>query len=225
MFIDEYERFFAQQEGLRQFIWSLIPAGSQNLIDLGCKRGNVTSKYSDKVDRVTALDRDLPAVSLAKQRYPEIKFLVARIEELPIKDHSFELAIISEVLHRIDQAETVIDELYRILVPGGLLILSLPHKRTRYHLDIEALLRGRFRLKRIYYRGTPFYPYYAKMLWYLTLVAQCLYDQRWRGDLLERGLIRVYRLLSWPFKRLMQLDFSLSLGRYSHNLIIKARRI
>jgi SAM-dependent methyltransferase len=50
--------------------------------------------------------------------------LVARAEQLPIGDGSFDLVVCVHALHHIDRPVRAIDEMARVLAPGGRLVLE-----------------------------------------------------------------------------------------------------
>jgi SAM-dependent methyltransferase len=52
--------------------------------------------------------------------------IVARGEQLPLRDDSFDLIICTQVLEYVEEPRTVIGEIHRVLKPGGFLLLSAP---------------------------------------------------------------------------------------------------
>jgi SAM-dependent methyltransferase len=50
--------------------------------------------------------------------------LVARAEQLPLPDESFDLVVCIHALHHIDRPVRAIDEMARVLAPGGRLVLE-----------------------------------------------------------------------------------------------------
>ncbi len=50
--------------------------------------------------------------------------LVARAEQLPLEDASFDLVVCVHALHHIDRPRRAIDEMARVLAPGGRLVLE-----------------------------------------------------------------------------------------------------
>lgn len=197
----DYEDFFAREERLRRLIFQWIPEEGPNLIDLGCKTGNITAQYRNKSKAVIGLDQDYRAVWVAKRNCSGVKFLVGKIEELPLKAGSFHALVISQVLGYIEDPRRALGEISRVLRPGGILILSVPHggrwgqvlnpgnirsmwenKRLRpsrplhgtsYSLtSLKELLEGEFTIERAYRGGTILYPYLAKMLGVLVRLAR-----------------------------------------------------
>lgn len=70
---------------------------------------------------------------------------VAKVDELPFKDQAFELVTNTAVLMYVDDHIKVLNELYRVVKPGGYLILTLDNKR-----DLADLVDVPMRLKRLF---------------------------------------------------------------------------
>jgi ubiquinone/menaquinone biosynthesis C-methylase UbiE len=79
--------------------------------------------------------------------------VAASLTEIPIKSSSFDLVLCSEVLEHIADDEAALDELCRVLAPGGWLLISVPtppavydhnHVREGYTVaDLTSRLRDR----------------------------------------------------------------------------------
>jgi SAM-dependent methyltransferase len=52
--------------------------------------------------------------------------IVASLDDLPVRDASFDAALCTEVLEHVRHPETVVAELARVLVPGGQLCVTVP---------------------------------------------------------------------------------------------------
>lgn len=59
---------------------------------------------------------------------PTPHFGVANGQHLPFADHSFDVVICSEVLEHIEPYAEVLEELKRVLKPGGQLVVSVPRQ-------------------------------------------------------------------------------------------------
>ena len=79
--------------------------------------------------------------------------VAASLTNIPITSASFEFVLCSEVLEHIDDDASALDELCRVLVPGGWLLISVPtppavydpnHVREGYlAADLTRMLRDR----------------------------------------------------------------------------------
>jgi ubiquinone/menaquinone biosynthesis C-methylase UbiE len=56
--------------------------------------------------------------------------LVANGEELPFQDSSFDIVTAMGVLHHTPNIDKAIEEIYRVLKPGGKIVLMLYHKNS-----------------------------------------------------------------------------------------------
>ena len=107
------------------------------ILDIGCGNG----RHMGEVIRLkgvyaTGVDININDILEAKIRLRDLErfgcgqgkwgFNVAKITQLPFKDHSFDVVICSEVLEHIVDEETAVSEITRVLKPGRFLALSVP---------------------------------------------------------------------------------------------------
>jgi SAM-dependent methyltransferase len=82
----------------------------------------------DHAHTVHGIDVAAESVSGARNRYPELKTICADVRKLPLKNHQFDLIVSNSTLdhfHTKGEIEKGLRELFRILKPGGELIISL----------------------------------------------------------------------------------------------------
>jgi ubiquinone/menaquinone biosynthesis C-methylase UbiE len=60
------------------------------------------------------------------------RFLNASATSLPLESASIDVACVSSLLHEVDQPEVVVDEIYRVLKPGGKVLAVTP---ARFDID------------------------------------------------------------------------------------------
>jgi SAM-dependent methyltransferase len=90
---------------------------SGDLLDNGCGNAPFAAWYRPLVDRVVTLDAaPLPTVDV-----------VAFADELPFADGSFDTILATEVLEHVTDAERAVADAYRVLRPGGHLIVTVPY--------------------------------------------------------------------------------------------------
>ena len=119
-----------------------------DLVEFGCGTGFYTQVLASKANRVVASDVSRGMLELAKEQLKatNVTFRAENCQKSSLPDAAFDTAFLSLVIHFTDPDKTLA-EMYRILKPGGMLILA--------NLDPQALnALDRFRcLIRIVYRG------------------------------------------------------------------------
>ncbi|ADC66505.1 Methyltransferase type 11 [Ferroglobus placidus DSM 10642] len=105
------------------------------ILDVGCNDGRFTDYYYKTALRemkkpfVVGLDIALKTPSVVVSQ--NIHFLKADARNLSLKDESFDLIISTEVIEHFIEGEQFIRECYRVLKPGGILLLTTPN-RSRF---------------------------------------------------------------------------------------------
>lgn len=130
-------------------------------VDLGCGEGHLTLEIARFSRSVTAVDNRPAALARARKLVESgqgaaVRFRRADIARTGLRARSFDLAVLSQTLHHAEDPAAVVAEAWRLLAPGGrLLVLDLlPHTEEwvrgrlgHRHLgfaqvDLEGLLVG-----------------------------------------------------------------------------------
>jgi ArsR family transcriptional regulator len=96
--------------------------------DLGAGEGTLAQLLAQRAEKVIAVDLSPKMVefgqALAIQNgLSNLEYRLGDIEDPPIEDRSLDLAILSQALHHAEHPQRAIDAAYRILKPGGRLIV------------------------------------------------------------------------------------------------------
>ena len=104
----------------------------QTILDLGCGTGHFASflKEAYPEAHIIGLDKSYGMLKQAQHKQKEDEFsqvhwLGGQAESLPFRDHSFELVYSNLMLHWSADFSATLNELRRLLKPGGLLLFSL----------------------------------------------------------------------------------------------------
>lgn len=110
------EKVFRYRAVEKRIVGSRPGAG---ILDVGCGPGDNLTRLLRYGGHARGVDPDFERVGKAALIAPA---LVARGEELPWTDQSFEMVYISHVLHHATDLGAVLKEAHRVLAPGGLLM-------------------------------------------------------------------------------------------------------
>jgi SAM-dependent methyltransferase len=111
----------------------------KRVLDLGCRSGALTRHFLEG-NSVVGLDVD--ATALEKAAALGIEPVQANVEEpLPFDDASFDAVVAGELLEHLQFPDALVEEISRVLGPGGVLVGSVPNAfRLQNRL---RFLRGR----------------------------------------------------------------------------------
>jgi len=112
----------------------------KQVLDIGCGNGFLLIKIKKGGAIATGLDNSSDMVMQAKQRFDN-RLSVATADFLPIKSNVYDAAVCSLTINNFPSAEITkraFQEAFRILMPGGLFVISLPHPHT---LDASTRFR------------------------------------------------------------------------------------
>ncbi len=110
-------------------------------------------EYCKNVTVIDVEDSFLAHVRSFSNRYPNLKVLGDDITQSSLPSQSFDLILCSEVVEHIRDSQTAIKEMYRLLKPGGILILSTPQKYSTLEILAKyAFLPGIRQIVSLLYR-------------------------------------------------------------------------
>jgi ubiquinone/menaquinone biosynthesis C-methylase UbiE len=111
------------------FAASLV--AGREVLDIACGAGYGSALLARRAARVTGADISPAAVDHARARYAamaNVDFRQADCAALPFADGSFDAVVSFETIEHIAAQDAFLDEVRRVLRPGGLVILSCPNK-------------------------------------------------------------------------------------------------
>jgi ubiquinone/menaquinone biosynthesis methyltransferase len=130
----------------RRLVAEAAVTGSDRALDLACGTGDIAFAVATQGARTVGLDLTLRMLELAKakpvpgSRLPSpVSFLAGDMTNLPFAASSFDLVTTGYGLRNVPELRAAIDEIFRVLKPGGRL-LSLDFNRPRSPMVRTAYL-------------------------------------------------------------------------------------
>jgi SAM-dependent methyltransferase len=112
------------------FEW-LGPTDGQTILDCGCGRGFYLKMLRHLgTARLFGIDLELPYLRKARRNTADLPAVLvsnASIYDLPFPDETFDAVLLSEILEHVDRDVDALGEVRRVLKPGGLALLTVPH--------------------------------------------------------------------------------------------------
>lgn len=101
-----------------------------DLLEIGCGDGRGMDLLAPKCQSYTAIDKNTEVSSQLAEKYPDLKLLEMTVPPLAgITDNSFDWVISFQVIEHIADHKLFLEEIQRVLKPGGKAIISTPNKK------------------------------------------------------------------------------------------------
>jgi glycosyltransferase involved in cell wall biosynthesis/SAM-dependent methyltransferase len=148
-------------EHLHRYLIARELASGKKVLDIACGEGYGAAILATTAARVIGVDISKEAIAGASGRYirDNLEFIIGRCEAIPLPDTSVDLVVSFETIEHIEQHDTMMREVARVLRPDGVLIISSPDRdrysgalgnRNIFHLkeldrpEFETLLKSFF---------------------------------------------------------------------------------
>jgi SAM-dependent methyltransferase len=134
-----------------------------NLLDAGGGTGRVAYALRPHVSSALVVDFSMGMLNQAKRK--GLAVVLAPAEHLPLDDGAFDRIIMVDALHHVINQPETISELWRVLKPGGRLVIEEPDLRT-WQVKVVALVE-KLALMRSHFLSPPqiaaLFPHEAKI--------------------------------------------------------------
>ncbi len=121
-------------------------ANTRRALDLGCGMGGMLGPVSEFCD-VYGVDISNEALAWCRDRGYSKVFL-GKGNHLPLPDHSLDLVTAFDTIEHIPEEAAALSECYRVLKPGGRIIISVPAYQCLYsHQDRVVHHQRRYTLQ------------------------------------------------------------------------------
>ena len=120
-----------RQSKLNELIPSFYPENIGTCLDYGCNNGKFVEHLlsARKAEELFGVDVSDEKIAQAREKELSAKFLLIEpSKRLDFTDEHFDIVSMYQVLEHVGDERFVLDELTRILKPGGTLVISVPNK-------------------------------------------------------------------------------------------------
>jgi demethylmenaquinone methyltransferase/2-methoxy-6-polyprenyl-1,4-benzoquinol methylase len=115
---------------------AIDPQQGERILDIAAGTGTSSVALTKTGASVVALDFSAGMVAEGRKRHPELEFIEGNAAKLPFGDNEFDAVTISFGLRNINDPRQALAEMYRVLKPGGRLVI------TEFSKPPRALLRA-----------------------------------------------------------------------------------
>ncbi len=98
------------------------------IVDLGAGEGLLSQLLARRAEQVVCVDNSPKMVEFGselakKNEFANLSYKLGDIESVPLRDDEFDCALLSQALHHAHRPQVAVGEAFRILKPGGQLIV------------------------------------------------------------------------------------------------------
>ena len=105
-------------------------AHSGKLLDVCCGRGEHMAIFKNMGFDTYGVDRE----SMAKEKNINVKIVDVDLQNLPFEDNFFDFVIVKAAIEHIRDVYHFMDNLYRVLKPGGKIVITTPDWKVSYNI-------------------------------------------------------------------------------------------
>lgn len=103
--------------------------------DLGCGDGVMLYKIAEKGGSVVGVDKSEEGLGLARRKLAErgagdhVETVCASCYEVPMENESLDYAVATELIEHLEDVSEFLNEVRRLLRPGGVFVCTTPNRR------------------------------------------------------------------------------------------------
>jgi len=136
-----FDRFIKPTDPIKMKTLADLPVNG-NLLDVGGGTGRISYWLKDLVIGIVIADSSLRMLNQASKKCAFIT-ICSNSEDLPFNDETFERVIMVDAFHHVTNQRVTADELWRVVKPGGRIIIEEPDIRKisiKFIALVEKLL-------------------------------------------------------------------------------------
>lgn len=112
-----------------------LPFRTGRVLDLGCAFGFATRIAARRGYETVGVDSSSAYIARARRADRRATYVQSDAAQVPLPSASFDGLLCLDVLEHVPNERATLDEIARLLRPGGTLVLSVPHRGALWPLD------------------------------------------------------------------------------------------
>jgi 2-polyprenyl-3-methyl-5-hydroxy-6-metoxy-1,4-benzoquinol methylase len=112
-----------------------VPLAGREFLDAGCGTGLFSKTAADRGAQVTSLDVGERLLARVAEKC-DSRRVVGDVQRLPFEDASFDVVLSTEVIEHVPEPALAVNELVRVLRPGGTLVVTTPNRAWHWSITI-----------------------------------------------------------------------------------------
>lgn len=116
------------------------PLAGRLVLDAGCGSGVVSALLAGKGARVVSLDISHNLLVETRRKTGGDGLAQGSLQTLAFAADTFDYVVSTEVIEHTPSPARSVSELLRVLKPGGILVLTVPHRLWRFSVTVANLL-------------------------------------------------------------------------------------
>lgn len=138
-------------EHVHRYLLACELATDKVVLDIASGEGYGSAMLAEKSQQVFGVDIDAPTVERARRKYTaeNLSFLQGSATSIPLDADSVDLVVSFETIEHLQDHDTMMKEIRRVLHPDGILIISSPDK---YEYSDVRSFKNEFHVRELYFK-------------------------------------------------------------------------
>lgn len=116
---------------------------NKKFLDAGCGLGYFSKVAVSKNASVTGIDIGDKLIDKCIKAVREANFIEGAVTQIPFKDKFFDIVLCTEVIEHVEEPIKAVRELFRVVKPGGYIIITTPNKIYKPLFDMLSFSKIR----------------------------------------------------------------------------------